>query len=480
MTTADLAERLAGHGPRVAVVGDAILDVWLAGEAGRLCREAPAPVVSVRSRRAAAGGAANTAANLAALGARTTLIAAVGRDHPGEELRALLAESDVDVSCLVDGPQTVVKHRVIAADHLMVRYDEGEAAERDPALGRAVADAVRRAIPDADAVVVCDYGLGACGPELVRALAEHRASIPLLVVDAHRPGGWAAVEPDVVTPNAAEAVELLGAPLPADRVRAVTEAGERLRAAAGARAVVVTLDRDGSVLLDDGPGHRTWADPAPEGQAAGAGDTFCAALTIAASAGLPLPVAAEFAQAAANVVVHRPGTAVCATADLAHRADRPTAVGWERLRELVAEHRAQGRRIVFTNGCFDVLHRGHIAYLAQARRLGDVLVVAVNGDAGARRLKGPGRPVNPAADRAAVVAALSSVDHVVVFDEDSPVELIRSLRPDCYVKGGDYTESMLTEAAEVRACGGEVRIVDYVPDHSTSAVIDRIASRAAP
>ena len=223
--------------------------------------------------------------------------------------------------------------------------------------------------------------------------------------------------------------------------------------------------------------RRTWADPAPETQAAGAGDTFCAALTLAAAAGMPLAAAAEFAQTAADVVVHRPGTSVCATTDF---TDRPAAVGEAELDGLVAGHRGAGRRVVFTNGCFDVLHRGHIAYLAQARRLGDVLVVAVNGDDGARRLKGPGRPVNPAADRAAVVAALSSVDHVVVFDEDSPVELIRRLRPDFYVKGGDYTEAMLDEAAVVRECGGQVRIVDYVPDHSTTAVIDRISSGAGP
>ncbi|MGW5054026.1 D-glycero-beta-D-manno-heptose 1-phosphate adenylyltransferase [Actinokineospora sp. NPDC004072] len=479
--TADLPRALAARRPRIAVVGDAILDVWLEGDAGRLCREAPAPVVSVHSRHAAAGGAANTAVNLAALGAEATLVAAVGPDQAGGELRELLAAAGVGVDHLVVGPQTVVKHRVLAADHLMVRYDEGEVAEHDEPTCRAIAEAAGLAIAHADAVVLCDYGLGVCAPELARLLAERRDGIPLLVVDAHEPGRWARLRPDLITPNAAEVADLLGEPLPAeDRVRAVVEAGERLRAAAGAHAVVVTLDRDGSVLLDDGPGHRTWADPAPESQAAGAGDTFCAALTVAAAAGLPLSTAAELAQTAADIVVHRPGTAVCTTDDLAARlgAHHGAAVTAAELVALVADHRAAGRRVVFTNGCFDVLHRGHIAYLNQARRLGDVLVVAVNGDDSVRRLKGRGRPVNPAADRAEVLAALSCVDHVTVFDEDSPAALIRVLRPDCYVKGGDYTESMLDEAAVVRACGGEVRIVDYVPDQSTSAVIDRIVSRA--
>ncbi|UVS79793.1 D-glycero-beta-D-manno-heptose 1-phosphate adenylyltransferase [Actinokineospora sp. UTMC 2448] len=479
--TADLPRRLAARKPRIAVIGDAILDVWLEGDAGRLCREAPAPVVSVHTRHAAAGGAANTAVNLAALGAETTLVGAIGPDQAGAELRDLLDAAGVDTHHLVVGPQTVVKHRVLAADHLMVRYDEGEVGEHDATTCQAIAESAAHAVADADAVVLCDYGLGVCGPVLARFLDKHRDGFPLLVVDAHEPARWAGIRPDLVTPNAAEAEGLLGEPLPAeDRVRAVIELGERLRAAAGAKAVVVTLDREGSVLVDDGPGHRTWAEPAPESQAAGAGDTFCAALTVAAAAGLPLSTAAELAQTAADIVVHRPGTSVCTTEDLAARlgAHQGAAVAAAELADLVRAHRAQGRRVVFTNGCFDMLHRGHIAYLNQARRLGDVLVVAVNGDASVRRLKGDGRPVNPAADRAEVLAALSCVDHVTVFDEDSPAELIRLLRPDCYVKGGDYTESMLDEAAVVRECGGEVRIVDYVPDQSTSAVIDRIVSQA--
>jgi rfaE bifunctional protein nucleotidyltransferase chain/domain len=192
--------------------------------------------------------------------------------------------------------------------------------------------------------------------------------------------------------------------------------------------------------------------------------------------GLPLTTAVELAQAAADVVTGRPGTAACATADLAERlgVHHGSAVDAGRLEALVAEHRAAGRRIVFTNGCFDVLHRGHVAYLNQARLLGDVLIVAVNADDSVRRLKGPARPVNPAADRAAMLAALSCVDHVTIFEEDTPAELLRRLRPEVYAKGGDYTPQMLPEAAVVAEYGGTVRIVDYVSDHSTTAVIDRI------
>jgi rfaE bifunctional protein nucleotidyltransferase chain/domain len=183
----------------------------------------------------------------------------------------------------------------------------------------------------------------------------------------------------------------------------------------------------------------------------------------------------ELAQAAADVVVHRPETAVCTVADLAGRlGGQGTVIDHDRLAALVAEHRAAGRRIVFANGCFDVLHRGHVNHLNEAKRLGDVLIVALNSDESVARLKGRGRPVNGIADRAAVLAGLSCVDHLTVFDEDTPAALLSRLRPDVYAKGGDHRTELLTETPVVREYGGEVRILSYLPDRSTSAVIERI------
>ncbi|HEY0636792.1 MAG TPA: D-glycero-beta-D-manno-heptose 1-phosphate adenylyltransferase, partial [Pseudonocardiaceae bacterium] len=261
-----------------------------------------------------------------------------------------------------------------------------------------------------------------------------------------------------------------------DRVAALERHRPALHEATGAATVVVTLDRDGAVVFaGEEPPYRTWARPAPDNHASGAGDTFLAALTVALAAGLPMATAAELAQAAADVVTGRPGTAACTAADLRTRVGAQRgAVDQDRLAHLLAEHRAAGRRVVFTNGCFDVLHRGHVAYLNQARRLGDVLVVAVNGDDSVRRLKGPDRPVNGAADRAAVLAALSCVDHVTIFEEDTPVELLRRLRPEVYAKGGDYTIDRLPEAPVVAGYGGRVCILDHLADRSTTAVIARI------
>jgi rfaE bifunctional protein nucleotidyltransferase chain/domain len=239
----------------------------------------------------------------------------------------------------------------------------------------------------------------------------------------------------------------------------------------------VTLDRDGTVLLDEtGVLHRTWARPATEKQASGAGDTFVAALTLARACGLPLTTSADLAQSAADVVVTRPGTSVCSTDDLTdHLAGfADSALSADDLVRRLEADRAAGRTIVFTNGCFDVLHRGHTTSLNQAKRCGDVLVVAINDDESVRRLKGEGRPINPVQDRAGVLAALSCVDHVTVFSEDTPVALIERVRPDVYAKGGDHSDDDMVESEVVRALGGEVRILDYVPHQSTSAVVRRI------
>jgi len=472
----------------VVVVGDVILDSWTSGPSHRLCREAPVPVVTVERRVGAPGGAANTAANLAALGARVRLVSAVGADAAGAELGARLRELGVDETGVltVPGRATVAKRRVLADGQILVRYDEGDTTPLQAAEDRAVAEHLDRALDGAAALVVCDYGGGTLGDAVRARIAERpRGGVPLLVVDAHDLARWAEVSPTVVTPNVAEAVALLGeGALGAgpDRAAGLDARRADLLARSGAEVAVVTLDRDGSVLLEGTrPPHRTYADPAPPQHTAGAGDSFVAGLTLALAAGAPSTTAAELAQLAAQVVVGRPGTSTCSAVELLEAAGagdrRPLGVEEvDVLVAAVAAHRGQGRRIVFTNGAFDGLHRGHVAYLNQAKVLGDVLVVAVNSDTSVARLSGP--PANPTADRAEVLAALSCVDHVVVFEEDSPVPLLEAVRPDVYVKGGDYTAEMVPERPVVERLGGEVRIVDYVEDRSTPPVVPVAPSAA--
>lgn len=483
-----LPAAIADHAPRVTVIGDAMLDGWWSGTIERFCREAPAPVVDVVRRDYAAGGAANTAVNLAALGARVRMCGLIGSDDAGHRLRTILDDAGVDTTELVQDERvgTTTKYRILGNDQVMLRIDD--TPESVPAAAvTALAARVSAAVDGAEAVVVCDYGSGALGEELRSALGQAARLDPslLVVVDAHDTAAWAPVGPDLVTPNAQEAAHVLGTRLDprTDRAETVSSRRTELLAATNAAAVVVTLDRDGTVLLGgDGEDHRTWAKPATEQQASGAGDTFVASLTAARAAGLNLATSLDFAQAAADVVVHRPGTSVCTTADLTAHLQQvaDTAIGVEDLVRRVGELRAAGKRIVLTNGCFDVLQRGHTRYLNQAKQLGDVLVVALNDDDGVRRLKGPDRPINPLSDRVGIIASLSCVDYVTVFSTDTLVPLIERLRPDVYAKGGDYTAQMLEEAPAVEAAGGRVSILDYVPERSTSAVVRRMRSAPLP
>lgn len=486
--TPDLPGLLAHAAPRVLVVGDVMLDGWWHGDIERFCREAPAPVVELTRREYAPGGAANTAVNAARLGGRVELLSLVGADPSGERLAGLLEAAGVGTHDLVRHRQaaTTTKNRIIGGDQILFRLDE--AASSAPAA--AVEDLALRvpaAVAGVDVVVLCDYGSGMLGgpvrEALVDALAE-RTDGQLVIVDAHDPRPWAALRPDLATPNAQEAFALLDpAPVrPPDRAAWFAGHRNELLEATGARSLVVTLDHDGTVFLPaDGPEHRTWARPVTEKQASGAGDTFVACLAVATASGVEANVALELAQAAANVVVHRAGTSVCTTADLAAQLTgaRSMQVDADALAAAVAGHRGTGQTVVLTNGCFDVLHRGHTRYLEQAKELGDVLIVALNSDDSVRRLKGEGRPINPVADRAAVIASLSCVDYVTVFDTDTPIQLIESLEPDVYAKGGDYTEQMLDESAAVHAHGGEVVIVDYVADHSTTEVLRRVRAQSA-
>ncbi|MCS6570146.1 D-glycero-beta-D-manno-heptose 1-phosphate adenylyltransferase [Curtobacterium flaccumfaciens pv. flaccumfaciens] len=480
----DLVATIDDREPLVVVIGDCILDRWTVGEAERVSREAPAPVVRVTETIAVPGGAANTAVNARALGARVRMVGLIGDDEAGDVLRQRLEAAGVDTSFLVEipGARTTTKSRVVGGDRVVVRVDELAAtptAEHGARLARSVARAVRCA----DAAVVCDYGLGVRPEDVVPMLDRDRPGA--VVVDAHDLTRWAALHPDLVTPNAGETAALLGTELGtgADRVGTVVAARADVLVRSGARAAVVTLDRDGTVLLEPGSdqGFRTRATPASEQQASGAGDTFCAAATVALAVQAPLRDAVAVAQAAADVVVREAGTSVCTAAALLDSVTAPaaTVVDHDELATAVEAARQAGRRVVFTNGCFDVVHRGHTTYLRQARDLGDLLVVALNDDDSVRRLKGPERPINPAEDRAGVLAALACVDLVTVFATDTPIPLIERLRPEVYVKGGDYSPEMLTETEVVRGYGGEVVMVDYVPEHSTSAVVRRIREAAA-
>jgi D-beta-D-heptose 7-phosphate kinase/D-beta-D-heptose 1-phosphate adenosyltransferase len=468
---------------KLLVVGDAILDVWMSGRAGRLCREAPVPVISLDHQQEVPGGAANAALNAAGLGAGVSLLSVVGSDQAGATLRERLRAAGVDTSQLVVQPSrgTLVKRRVMADGQLLVRVDEGDEEPLGARAARRLADRLAESFAGHDAVLVSDYAAGTVGPGLISALGRLQSAAPrVVVIDAKDPAAYRGVGATAVKPNYQEATRLLGLDHldgTSRRVEQLERDGQRILSVLGTRMAAVTLDTDGAVLFETGaPPYRTYAHPVPASRATGAGDTFASVLALALAAGCQVPAAGELASAAATVAVGQAGTAVCGGSALRMRVagDRRRVTDLEGLRSAVERHRQEGRRIVFTNGCFDLLHRGHVAYLNQAKALGDVLIVAVNADASVCRLKGPGRPLNTLSDRMAVLAALSCIDHLVAFEDDSPAELLRVVRPDVLVKGGDYQRDGVPEGPLVEALGGRVEILPYLPNQSTTAMIQRI------
>jgi D-beta-D-heptose 7-phosphate kinase/D-beta-D-heptose 1-phosphate adenosyltransferase len=471
---------------RVLVIGDAMLDVYLQGSASRLCPEAPVPIVDLTSRCEVPGGAANTALNLRRLGASVSLMALIGDDCEGLLLKQSLLASGIDVDPLLAVPnrRTLAKQRISSGAQLLLRFDQGDKSDPAPSDQQALADSLRRLYRHYDAVVLSDYCYGALSPLVVAALAEAQQQTPrVLVADSKRLDQLAQIRFTAVKPNYAEALRLVGenAEIGQARIDQMRRLGPRLFERVNCQLAAVTLDQDGALVFDP-PREplRTLTNPNVHSRAAGAGDTYAAALALALAAGAETCAAAEIAAAAAAVVVGKDGTSTCSSQELLRRLKGAHGPGadWETLAPCLEEHRRRGRRIVLTSGCFDLLHRGHITYLHQARSLGDVLVVGVNTDDSIRRLRGPERPINMLEDRVQVLSALGCVDHVVSFDDDTPHRLVAAVRPDVFVKGGDYTRDRLPEAALVEQLGGRVEILPLVRERSTTSIIKRI--RAAP
>ncbi|MBZ5710671.1 D-glycero-beta-D-manno-heptose 1-phosphate adenylyltransferase [Nannocystis pusilla] len=472
-------------GVRALVIGEAMLDSYLNGHSERLCREAPVPVVDVVERRDVPGGGANTAVNAAALGARVTFVSVVGADDEAERLAAALAARGIAGDGLLRDREryTLIKQRVLASGQILLRLDAGSRDELGAAAEAELRARVRAAWREVDAVIVSDYGYGVLTPGVIAEIAALQAAAPrVLVVDGKDLRRLAHARPTACKPNYCEAAHLLGLSNGhgEGRVEQIAAHEAELLALTGARVAAVTLDTSGALVFETGqPPYRTYTRPSSDANATGAGDTFVSALALALASGAPTHASADLASSAATVVVGRNGTTACSAAELrVFLTAQDKVLTVDDLAALAADLHRAGKRVVFTNGCFDILHRGHITCLSRAKALGDVLIVGLNSDAGVRRLKGPTRPINRAADRAQVLAALSCVDHIVEFAEDTPARLIELARPDVYVKGGDYSLATLPEAPLVASFGGEVSFLPYLDDFSTTGILARIGARS--
>ena len=471
-----LLERVRGL--KIACVGDLMLDRYVYGEVSRISPEAPIPVLRTSRTVAMPGGVGNVARNIAALGGVARLGAIIGDDAAGAELTALIAaETHIeDVVARPAGASTIVKTRFVSGGQQLLRLD-------DEAAPTAIQDS--NAFAGASVYLLSDYAKGVVSDALVAsALNAAKTSGAPVVVD---PKGrdfarYGAV--DVIKPNASELAGATGLPVGTDAE--VETALAALLAATTAKAIIVTRAGKGMSLARRGEPVKHFPGRAREVfDVSGAGDTGLAAIGLALGAGASLEMAVEFAILASGVVVGKAGTAVVTPAELveAELSQHATAAVSKvtPIDELAVEvegWRRQGLKVGFTNGCFDILHRGHVAYLAQARSWCDRLVVALNTDASVKRLKGEGRPVNDLDSRAVVIGGLASVDRVTSFDDPTPITLIERLRPGVLIKGSDYTREGVVGGDLVESWGGEVKLADFKDGYSTTRTIEKMTGGA--
>ena len=460
---------------RVLVAGDVMLDRYWHGPTGRISPEAPVPVVRVTELEDRPGGAANVALNMAALGARAELVGITGDDEAATILEERLGAAEVGCHFQkINGLPTITKLRVISRQQQLLRLDFEEAFhDQDPA---PFASKVKEQLAHCGALVLSDYAKGALRdcPGLITLARE--AGVPVLVDPkgtdfSHYRGAT------LLTPNLSEFEAVAG---PIKDEQDLIAKGQQLIRDLDLKALLVTRSEKGMTLLRDGqPELHLPARAREVFDVTGAGDTVISVLAVALAAGADMADAVALANIAAGIVVGKLGTAVVSAPELRRAVHQEGGLGRgvmteEQLLIAIADARAQGERIVFTNGCFDIIHAGHVGYLDSARRQGDRLVLAVNGDESIRRLKGPGRPINPLERRMAVLAALEVVDWVVPFDTDTPEPLLEAIKPDVLVKGGDYSVDQVVGHEFVQGYGGEVKVLDFIDDISTTKIVERI------
>ncbi|WCE29295.1 bifunctional D-glycero-beta-D-manno-heptose-7-phosphate kinase/D-glycero-beta-D-manno-heptose 1-phosphate adenylyltransferase HldE [Vibrio sp. SCSIO 43137] len=459
----------------VLIVGDVMLDRYWYGPTGRISPEAPVPVVKVEDNEERPGGAANVAMNIAALGGGVTVVGLVGEDEPAQVLTDTLSSLKVncDFVALKDYP-TITKLRVMSRGQQLIRLDfEDKFEGTNPEL---ILNKMEAALPQVKSVVLSDYAKGAL--EHVQQLIQkaRKAGVPVFIdpkgADFERYRGAT-----LLTPNMAEFELVVGK---VKDEQELVEKGLELIERYDFDALLVTRSEHGMTLLRKGeePFHLpTLAKEVFD--VTGAGDTVISVLAASVAAGKPLDEACALANAAAGVVVGKLGTSTLSTIELAEaiHGSQDTDYGViseSALIEAVKKARSKGEKVVMTNGCFDILHAGHVSYLNHAAELGDRLIVAVNTDESVKRLKGPGRPVNPTDRRMAVLAGLGAVDWVVPFGEDTPQRLISEVLPSLLVKGGDYKPEEIAGGKEVIAAGGEVKVLNFEEGVSTTEIIKAI------
>ena len=475
--------------PRMLVVGDAMLDRYVWGEADRVSPEAPVLVLRADRSEIRLGGAAAVAALLRGLQARVSLAGVIGDDASGHSVARLLAEDQIDdLTCCDSSRPTTTKERIIgrtgnksaAGGHQIVRVDHEVRDPIGPELERRLIASVIDQLADCQALLISDYGKGVCTPEFMRQIiaAANDRGIPVLVDPAAGGDCTRYSGATLLVPNRREAE--LASGLKVMTPDQAIEAGRILRERTGAYAVLVKLDREGIAVVGGEYQKVIPARARDVYDVTGAGDMVLAMLGLCLASGLDVEKAAQLANVAAGMEVERVGVVPISRSEIQSELVRQTShapklVTADEMSILAERYRRERRSVVFTNGCFDLLHMGHVGYLTEAACEGDVLVVAVNSDASVRQLKGATRPIVAQDHRAALLSALACVDHVLIFDTDSPCELLQRLRPDVLVKGGTYRVDEVVGREIVEAYGGRVCVTGVVEGMSTTGILRQAA-----
>ncbi|MDJ0895906.1 MAG: bifunctional D-glycero-beta-D-manno-heptose-7-phosphate kinase/D-glycero-beta-D-manno-heptose 1-phosphate adenylyltransferase HldE [Alphaproteobacteria bacterium] len=474
-------------GTEVACLGDVMLDRYVYGAVERISPEAPIPVLRVTGEEAMPGAAGNVACNITGLGARCHLMGVIGGDAAGAELSDLLSARPLVNATLIADPrrQTSLKTRYLARSQQLLRADRESAMALEPATAERLLSALTQACAGAGALVLSDYGKGVLSDAVLdQAIGLAReAGLPIVVDPKGRDYGRYRGA-TVLTPNLRELSDAVGRAVETDEE--IVEAGAALARDIGVEAILVTRSERGMTLTPgSGEAAHLRAEAREVFDVSGAGDTVAATVAAALAAGADLVEAARLANAAAGLVVAKVGTAAVRSDELVRAlqaVEDPEPAGETQLPEAleqVAGWRRRGLKVGFTNGCFDVLHPGHLSLLRQAREVCDRLVVGLNSDASVRRLKGPDRPVQRASARAEVLSALAMVDLVIVFDDPTPEALLQAVRPDLLVKGADYSKDQVVGAQFVESYGGRVVLADLLAGYSTTRTVERLRNGTA-
>jgi D-beta-D-heptose 7-phosphate kinase/D-beta-D-heptose 1-phosphate adenosyltransferase len=468
----------------VLVIGDAILDVYLMGKSTRLTPEAPVPVVDVVEKKAILGGAANTVCNLRSLGAHVSFCSVVGEDDGGIQLRTLLTELNANVDGLVleNDRESQVKTRIMSGGHVIARYDIGTRSKIQPATERKIISFLKQSFGNFDAIIISDYDKGLITSNVLDTIIQlNKTYNKLIAIDSKRLEFFNQLNASFAKPNYEEGISLAGIEFcESGRKGQVIQNIDIFRKKINAEIIAITLDEEGSVIFNrNNESAYCPAKRVDQPHVSGAGDTFLSAAVLTMTSTKQIQDIQEIATAAASIAISKHNTSSCTTEELlsCFPLESKTISTLEHLRERCAHYRRRGKKVVFTNGCFDILHSGHVTYLHCAKELGDILIVGINTDESIKRIKGNDRPINSLPDRMKVIAGLYSVDHVVPFGspmDDTPIQLIEIIKPDVFVKGGDYSKEKLPEAKTIEGNGGKIVFLPYIPDHSTTQIINKI------